>query len=385
MKKANRTEAYLLSVARGRKGLVPTLLRGITAVLAPVYVGGLEVYLLLVKLGIRKQTRLSVPVICIGNLTTGGTGKTPMAQTLTSLLNRNHLKVCLLSRGYGGKNEFGCAIVSDGKDVLLTPQEAGDEAHLLAKTLPETPVIVGKDRRVTGKLAIETFSPDVLLLDDGLQFWLLERDLNIILLNAAEPFDNGYTFPRGLLREPPSHLKRAGIVVITNVRHAGAKKVGEVLLEAQRLAPGVPLFTADLVPTELKRVGENFSHAEKVPPQWLNGKRIASLCAVGNPASFESLLGDLGGVLASRFRLRDHQEITVSDMERAFQEACEAGAEAMIITEKDAVKMPVLKSPIPIYSLEVEMKIDGEIAFLHAVMNRIRFRIAAQKLQEGPL
>ena len=106
-------------------------------------------------------------------------------------------------------------------------KEAGDEAHLLAKTLPGIPVVVGKDRRVTGKLAVEQFAPDVVVLDDGMQFWQLHRDLDIVLLNACEPFDNGWTFPRGLLREPPSHLKRARIIVLTNARSAGARAGGK--------------------------------------------------------------------------------------------------------------------------------------------------------------
>ncbi len=368
MKRANRTEAYLLSVAQGRRGVIPSLLRGVASALAPVYVVGLKAYLSLFELGLRKRGRLSVPVVSIGNLTTGGTGKTPMAQTLTRLLEAEGLKVCLLSRGYGGKHEFGCAVVSDGETVLLTPEEAGDEAYLLAKTLPGTPVLVGKDRRISGKLAVERFRPDVLLLDDGLQVYLLERDLDLILLNAADPFDNGFTFPRGLLREPPSHLQRAGIVVLTNVRHAGAGQTGEVQKRAQALAPDTPIYTADLVAANLR----NFSTSEIIGLPWLDGRRVASLCAVGNPASFETLIGDLGGVLAKKFRLRDHQALREEELDAVLKEACGAGAEAILITEKDAVKMPPVKTALPIFSLVVEMKIDGEAAFLHTVLDRIR-------------
>ena len=350
---------------------MPSLLRGVTLALVPVYVVGLKAYLVLFDSGIRKRGKLAVPVVSIGNLTTGGTGKTPMAQTLTRLLVSQGLKVALLSRGYGGKNEYGCAIVSDGKKTLLNSEEAGDEAHLLAKTLKGTPVLVGKDRRVSGKIAVEEFAPDVILLDDGMQVYPLERDLDIVLINAADPFDNGYPFPRGLLREPVSHLKRADIILLTNVRHAGAKATGEIQRRAQLLAPDTPIFTADLVPTGLK----NLVKPERFGIEWLDGRRVASLCAVGNPASFESLIGELGGVLASRFRFRDHQTMTMQELETVFREACASGAEAVIITEKDAVKMPPLKSPIPIYLLLVEMKVDGETAFLHTVMDRIRYRL----------
>src|SRR5689334_11336801 len=136
-------EAYLLSVARGRRGLVPSLLRAGLTALAPVYCAGLKTYLLPYDLGLRKRKRLPCPVICVGNLTTGGTGKTPMTQTVCRLLQAQGLHVAILSRGYGGQHEYGCAIVSDGQAVRLNAREAGDEAALLAETLPGVPVVVG--------------------------------------------------------------------------------------------------------------------------------------------------------------------------------------------------------------------------------------------------
>ena len=361
-------EDYLLSVARGRKGIVPALLRTGLAALAPVYCAGLEAYLLPYNLGIRKRAHLPVPVLCVGNLTTGGTGKTPMTQTLCRLLTAQGKRVCVLSRGYGGAHEYDCAVVSDGNRVLLPAKEAGDEAHLLAKTLPGIPVIVGKDRRVTGKLAVEQFSPDVVVLDDGMQFWQLHRDLDIVLLNACEPFDNGWTFPRGLLREPPSHLKRAGIIVLTNTRSAGAAQIEKVKSQVERIAPGKPIFTADLAPNGIRAIAGK----AEFPNEWLNGQRIAAMSAVGNPSSFESMLGELGGALAARFRFRDHQAITLPDLERVFRESCAAGASAVLTTEKDAVKMPPLKSPLPLLALRVVMQIENEAAFFAAVTDKIQ-------------
>ena len=363
-------EDYLVSVSRGRKGLVPSLLRGSLALLAPVYCAGLKAYLLPYHTGLRKRTRLSVPVISIGNLTTGGTGKTPMTQMLCRALQAEGKQVCILSRGYGGENEQGCKIVSDGRRTQCTAKEAGDEAYLLAKTLPGVAVVAGKDRRVTGRLAIEKFQPDVIVLDDGLQFWQLHRDLDIVLLNACEPFDNGWTFPRGLLREPTSHLRRAGIIVLTNTRRAGEQQTAKVKLQAQKLAPNTPVFTADLTPTGLRAMVGKAEYA----PDWLSGQRISALSAIGNPSSFESLLGALGGILAARFRFRDHQEIVLSDLERVFTESCAAGAAAVITTEKDAVKLPPLKSPLPVLALRVAMQVDDEPAFMetvHGILNAI--------------
>ena len=360
-------EDYLVSVCRGRRGLVPSLLRTGLAALAPVYCAGLEIYLAPYNLGIRKRTRLPVPVICVGNLTTGGTGKTPMTQALCRLLVSQGKKVCVLSRGYGGAHEYDSAVVSDGKRVLLNAKEAGDEAHLLAKTLPGVPVVVGKDRRVTGKLAVEQFAPDIVVLDDGMQFWQLHRDLDIVLLNACEPFDNGWTFPRGLLREPPSHLKRAGIIVLTNAKNAGAEQIANVKAQIERIAPGKPLFTADLAPNGLRAIAGK----AEFPSDWLNGQRVSALSAVGNPSSFETMLGELGGILAARFRFRDHQAITLPDLERVFNESCAAGASAVITTEKDAVKMSALKSPLPLLALRVAMHIDNEADFFAAVTEKI--------------
>ncbi|MCW3095618.1 MAG: lipid-A-disaccharide kinase [Chthonomonadaceae bacterium] len=352
-------EGYLIAVSRGRPGLVPTLLRGLLSALAPVYCTGLELYLLPYYLGIRKRRRLPCPVLCIGNLTTGGTGKTPMTQTVCRLLQGAGKRVVVLSRGYGGKNEYGCAIASDGECVLLTAAESGDEAYLLASTLPGIPVVVGKDRRVTGALAWERFHPDVIVLDDGMQFWQLHRDLDIVLLNACEPFDNGWTFPRGLLREPPSHLRRAGIVVLTNARRAGSDQIAKVARQVAKLAPDRPILTADLAPTGLRPLPGKID----CPVSWLEGRPVAALSALGNPTAFESMLESLGANLVARFRFRDHKKITDEELARACLEATAAGAEAMLTTEKDAVKLAPNRAAMPLLALQVEMQIEGETEF----------------------
>jgi tetraacyldisaccharide 4'-kinase len=247
--------------------------------------------------------------------------------------------------------------------VRLSAREAGDEAYLLARTLPGVPVLVGKDRRQTGVLAAEQFHPDLIVLDDGMQFWQLHRDLDIVLLNACAPFDNGWTFPRGLLREPPSHLRRAGIIVLTSTRLAGPEQTQAVRDRVRRLAPGRPIFTADLAPTGLQSIVGRTA----LPASWLDGRRVAALSAIGNPDSFEAMIGELGGELRARFRFRDHAAITLGDMERVFAESCAAGAEAVLTTEKDAVKMAPLKSALPLLALQVALQIEEEAEFLAAI------------------
>ncbi|HZT41286.1 MAG TPA: tetraacyldisaccharide 4'-kinase [Chthonomonadaceae bacterium] len=356
---------YLLSVSRGRPGLIPGALRLGLSALAPVYCAGLEAYLLPYRLGIRKRLRLPCPVISIGNLTTGGTGKTPMTQLVCRQLQARGLCVAVLIRGYGGQHERGCALVSDGKQVLLSAREAGDEAALLAQSLPGVPIVTGKDRRVTGKLAWERFAPDVIVLDDGLQFWQLHRELDIVLLNACEPFDNGWTFPRGLLREPPSHLRRAGIVVLTNARRAGPERTAALRATVNHIAPNRPIFTADLIPTGLRVLC-----AETVyPVSWLEGRRVAALSAIGNPASFESLLEELGAIVVRRFRFPDHQALTPADLHTTLAHAREAGTEAILTTEKDAIKMPSIHTEMPLLALQVAMMIDRETEFVERLID----------------
>jgi tetraacyldisaccharide 4'-kinase len=224
-------------------------------------------------------------------------------------------------------------------------------------------VVVGKDRRATGTLAVRQFHPDLSVLDDGLQYWQLHRDLDIVLLNACDPFDNGWTFPRGLLREPPRHLARAGIVVLTHTSRAGKEQVAEVIASVRRLAPDRPIFTANLTPYGLRSLMDQSTF----PIDWLEGRRVAAVSALGNPDGFEAMIGDLGGVVAARFRYRDHQAITVAELDAICEEAGRGDAEALITTEKDAVKMAPLRNRLPILALQVRMQVDDERRFLRAV------------------
>ena len=197
-------QTYILDTIAepGRADFGADLTRGVLGGLAALYDGGLEAYLLAERVGVRRRERLPIPIISIGNLTVGGTGKTPMTQWLCRRLVSENKRVAVLSRGHGGTSQ-SVRLVSglDGK-VRLSAADAGDEPNLLAQTLPGVPVLVGKDRRLSGREALRLFDLDVLVLDDGFQFWQLARDLDIVLLDARRPFDNGFPLPRGLLREP---------------------------------------------------------------------------------------------------------------------------------------------------------------------------------------
>jgi len=354
------TQGYLLSVISGeRRKPDAVLLRGWLAGLAYAYAAGLKLYLSLYRIGLRKQVRLPCRVISIGNISVGGTGKTPLTQRVGAYLSAHGLRVCVLSRGYRGANEHGVAVVSTDRRVELDSHAAGDEAYLLARSLPGVPVLVGKDRRQTGALAWERFKPDVIILDDGMQFYQLHRDVEIALVNAVRPFENGWTFPRGLLREPPSHLRRADCLIIT---HADRVESGELTIlqeRLQRLCPHSVLYTARYAVEGLRAL----DHSQAPLLEWLEGRRVASFCALGNPALFEAQLQRAGAELVSRFRFPDHHSPTVGELQEIIMEACAHGAEAILVSEKDAVKLPPLSRPLPFYALVTCLRLDDETSF----------------------
>ena len=360
---------YLLSVLDGsRRDPAAGLLRAFLTPLAYVYSTGLKLYLLPYRVGLRRQARLPCAVISIGNLTVGGTGKTPMTRRVCEILRKHGLKVCVLSRGYRGAHEYGAAVVSSESRVELAAREAGDEAHLLARSMPGIPVVVGKDRRVTGRLAYDRFRPDVIVLDDGMQYYQLHRDLDIALLDAQRPFDNGWTFPRGLLREPPSHLRRAGCAVITNVDKVPPESVERLRTRMMKLAHGIPVLTAQYAPASLRPL----DNSAQFPPEWLRSRKVALLCALGNPESFARQAAGLGAEIVHSARFPDHHEVTAGELNGVIERACEAGAEAVITTEKDAVKLPPIMRPLPFYALAVAMVVNDERKLAQILLEAVR-------------
>ena len=229
---------YALSVMSGEaSGPAASALRAALAVMALVYRIGLAAFLAPYRLGLRKRRRLARPVISVGNMTFGGAGKTPTVRTIAAELQARGLKPVILSRGHGGKRNKRATIVSDGAERRLSAAECGDEPAMLADLLPGAPVIIGKNRSESGQLAIEQFDPDVILLDDGLQYWQLHRDVDVVLINAVEPFGYGRLMPRGALREPPAGLKRAQVIVVTNSDRVSPERLADVRRQIAALAP----------------------------------------------------------------------------------------------------------------------------------------------------
>jgi tetraacyldisaccharide 4'-kinase len=276
--------------------------------------------------GIFKTYRLSRPVVSIGNITVGGTGKTPVTAYIARYLLAQGYRVAVLSRGYGGSLEGQTCVVSDGVTVMQSARECGDEPYLLASTVPGLMVVIGTDRYAAGQLAIEQLSPDIFLLDDGFQHLRLGRDLNILLLDFSKPFGNGLTLPAGILREPASAAHRADLVIFTRAPDGATIAVN----------PGaVPWCVSSHTIVDLLPL----NGSTPVPFSNCLGQKVLAFAGIADPESFFAGLRAEGMNLVHRLNFPDH---VVYNRERV-NEIAEAmrisGADVLVTTEKDGVKL----------------------------------------------
>jgi tetraacyldisaccharide 4'-kinase len=275
--------------------------------------------------------RLPCRVISIGNLTLGGTGKTPIVELVAGLMQQEGKRVCVLSRGYGGKARSGVLVVSDGKRCLVPPEVAGDEPVLLAEHLAALPVIVGKDRYAAGMLAVERFGVDTIVLDDGFQHVQLARDLDILLLDARRPFGNGRLFPRGELRDRPSAIARADAIVVTRWESDAVSS----LRVPQLCRSNLPLFYSQHTPLDLHVL----SDGQILPLTSLKGQRILAFCGIATPHHFRLTLERLGAEIAAFVAFPDHHPYLLSEIEQLVGIAKQHGVAVLVTTEKDGVRL----------------------------------------------
>ncbi|HEY8517854.1 MAG TPA: tetraacyldisaccharide 4'-kinase [Candidatus Binatia bacterium] len=281
------------------------------------------------RAGLLRQHRVSVPVLSLGNLTVGGTGKTPAALWLAEWLREQGERPAIVTRGYGG--HLRGRVVTVGRDgkALYDAREIGDEGVLLAERFAG-PVVCGADRVAAAKMAIDQHGATVLILDDGFQHWRLARDLDVLLVDGRMGFGNGALLPAGPLREPLSALRRADAIVITKAK-AGSR-VAETLV---RFAPGVPTFSAELKPRSLM-VSEDGELLAR-PLGDLVGRKVVTVSAIAQPQSFYELLGQLEVRPVEVLEFPDHHQYTQADWQRITQAAHRA--ELVVCTEKDIVKL----------------------------------------------
>jgi tetraacyldisaccharide 4'-kinase len=294
--------------------------------------------------GFFKQHKLEVPVISVGNLVIGGTGKTPLVQYIVKLLQQQNRKPVILSRGYKGTAADAINVVSNTTDILLNAAEAGDEPRLLAEKLPGVPVVTGKKRFFTGRFAIDSFGADTLILDDGFQHLALKRDLNLVLFSNLKGLGKGRVLPGGELREPLSALKRASAFVITGITASPDSKAQKFISQLDNLYPEKPLFTASYqADKDLLRIhnGKNDSisqaDAGRIP--------LYSFCGIAGPKSFKMTLEKNGMNLTGFREFADHHIYSAADIKSLLDQARNSGAEGLVTTEKDLVKLRSIFPP----------------------------------------
>jgi len=305
----------------------------------------------LYRRGTFHTTKLERPVISVGNITTGGTGKTPLVEWVARTLAPKGRKVCILTRGYGRKDPHLQVIVSDGYGVLASPTEAGDEPYLLATNLSGLAAVISSaDRIAAGQEAIKDYGSDCFVLDDGFQHLRLARDLNIVTIDATNPWGGGKLLPYGRLRETLDGLRRADCIVITRCDQAGS--VDALRSEILKLTGDRPIFHSQM---RTFRVSSLKNGPDTLAPQ----AHIAAFCAVGNPSSFFEHLRRSGYELALEKSFPDHHAYSQDEIDSLIDSAKEAGANSLITTAKDAVKLRAMSFSIPCYVLEIEMSIEN--------------------------
>jgi tetraacyldisaccharide 4'-kinase len=311
------------------------------------YGAALRAHLAGYRLGLARRTRLPALVVSIGNLTVGGTGKTTSCLAVASWLRDQGRRAAVLSRGYRGSAEGTALVVSTGEGPLTGVEAAGDEPYLMAQSLPGVSVLVGRDRRRTGAMAVDTLGADTIVLDDGFQYQRLVRDLDIVLVDALAPFGYDALIPRGLLREPVSHLARANAIWLTHCDLVDREARTAIRARVGGAAPGGRVWETVHAPVGLQRLGSG----ERLAPAALRGRRVCGLSSLGNPVAFERSLIMLGAELAATVRFPDHHRYSPEEV----REVCRAEGEWIVTTRKDAARLPQEALTKPAWVLEIAL------------------------------
>ncbi|MBD0370906.1 MAG: tetraacyldisaccharide 4'-kinase [Pyrinomonadaceae bacterium] len=309
----------------------------------------------LYRKGLIASYELGAPVISVGNITTGGTGKTPVVAWIADDLAREGLRVCILTRGYGRKREGKRVLVSDGERILADAEDGGDEPRLLAEMLQgKAAVLSDRDRVAAALWARENLGSEAFILDDGFQHLRVRREMDIVTLDATNPFGGGRLLPQGRLREPPASLKRADLIIIT--RSEQVADANSLKREVERLS-GRKNALISRTRTGAVRSLVNLPQGALSSP---SSYRVAAFCALGNPQSFFKHLERTGFDLTHTRAFADHHAYTQSDVDEVAREAIERGAEALLTSAKDAVKLRSLRFELPCFVVEIEFAFENE-------------------------
>ncbi|HBM15619.1 MAG TPA: tetraacyldisaccharide 4'-kinase [Lentisphaeria bacterium] len=381
-----KIERFMIDVINEKSySTLGIFIRGILFWISRIYRNVVQFRLWAYEKGIIKRSSLGCLVVSIGNLTCGGTGKTPVVEVFAKTLSKKGRRVAILSRGYKSRdrtiyekfialitskeNKIPPRIVSDGENLLLNPSAAGDEPYMLASNLKNVVVLVDKDRVKSGRYAIREFESDVLILDDGFQYLNLKPHVNIVLVDSTFPFHNHHVLPRGLLREPIKNLRRADYVFLTksnggnHIRH-----LKKFVVHHNRKAE---IIECCHKPLYLERV---FERGERMNLYELRKRNIAALCGIAAPESFEKFLTDFGANIVYKRSYADHHNYTQQEIIDFIVGAKKNKADMIVTTEKDAVRIPLFaRRDIEFYFLRVEIDIISGLESFEQCISRICF------------
>ena len=378
-----RLETYLVKLIqeKGADRDQPVLVRILLVLLkglSLVFGALVAIRYFLYRIGILRRFPLGVQVISIGNVTAGGTGKTPVTEIFARTLAAEGRRVAILSRGYRRKEAPWWVrmftqvvtpplVVSDGRHVLSDSTEGGDEPYMLASNLPGVVVAVDRDRVKAGRYAVKRFGCDTIILDDGFQYQRLKHAIEVVLVDASNPFGNGNMLPRGILREPARNLKHADIIFMTKC----SGDVSSVRDEIRRYNQTAEIVECTHAPKSLKDVWSR----EEFPLSWLQGKTTCTLSGIASPKGFENSLRRLGAKVVWCERYADHHRYDASEILYALNRTADIGADALVTTEKDAVRFPRFETaPVRCLYLRIAIEIlSGAESFDHLI-SRICFR-----------
>lgn len=382
---AENLETFVLEVIfEERRGYRAAAMRAILLGGSKLFAVAVKTRRALYNARILRDSTLGVQVIAIGNLTVGGTGKTPVVEKFARELRDAGRNVAILSRGYRSKppplhksflnrllfrtESTPPRVVSDGKSLLLDSEMAGDEPYMLASNLKDVVVLVDKDRVKSGRYAIEKFGCDTLLLDDGFQYWNLRgRRHDVVLVDRQQPFGNEHLLPRGTLREPPTHLARANTIFIT-------KSDGHTS-ELRRRIASLNSTAAIIECVHRPMYLEDVFTGERQPIDFIKGRKVASLSGIAQPESFEQSLVKVGAELVYSKRFADHHRFSQQEILNAINRGKKRQAELILTTQKDAVRFPKLdRRDLPILFMRVEIDIVNGADDFRDCVRRICFR-----------
>ncbi|MDI6784417.1 MAG: tetraacyldisaccharide 4'-kinase [bacterium] len=318
-----------------------------------------------------KSQKLSIPVISVGNITVGGTGKTPVVLLLAKYFQKQGKKVAILSRGYKRANPAELCLVSDYEKVVGNWREAGDEPYLLAESLPGVAVIVGNKRKISGEYAIKNLNAELLILDDGFSHQQVARTLNLVLIDATKPFSNEQCLPAGLLREPISSLTRADVIVLTKTKLG--MNYSNLVTRIHQFIPSIPIFFSTTSPSRVVEISSKAEH----PVSMLMREPIVAFAGIANPTAFRDTLQELNAEVKRWFPFPDHYVYTENDINSLLEQAAQDKCRYLVTTQKDAVKVRDLLEKFAEYkqqflTLEINIEIENGTEFYTLINNKIK-------------